>query len=123
MIKNEKLTFFNGLIKITSLDDWLSLEHCGKFLRILGEQSCVDEVFSRNWTDNYVEGKPNLMICHNVKDILLILLSVYIESPKLPLPSALEVLLCSEQTSFEEIELLLRRAILRPVDAGLFFTI
>lgn len=103
--------------QITSLKDCLCLEHCGKFLHNLAKD-CSDRLPCRQWPINYTEGKPNLVICRNLTDVLTLILSLYLYSPQQPFPSVSEVLICSEETSFEEVELLLKRAILKQENVG-----
>ena len=105
---------------MTSLEDCLSLQHCGKFLECLGNRVNVDILPRREWSDHFISGKPNLLICRQTQDMLLILLSLYMYSPAQALPSASEVLLCSEHTTAEEVELLFRRAIEKQIDCGAF---
>ena len=62
-------------------------------------------------------GRPNLIIC--AADIVWrTVLSIYMTSSEQPLPSTTEVLICSENTTGEEVELLLRRAITQAPDKG-----
>lgn len=56
------------------------------------------------------EGKPNLVLCPS-SEVFTTTLSFYMESPEQPLPSADEVLVCREQTTKEEVEIFLRRAL------------
>lgn len=56
------------------------------------------------------EGKPNLVLCPNA-EVFATTVGVYAENPELPLPSADEVLVCREETTEEEVEIFLRRAL------------
>lgn len=56
------------------------------------------------------EGKPNLVLCPGA-EVFASTVGVYAESPELPLPSADEVLVCREETTEEEVEIFLRRAL------------
>ena len=67
--------------------------------------------------EEFDEGKPNLVICPE-NDMFSTLLSIYMLSNKEKLPSLSEVLLCSENTSKDEVELFLRRAIMFNFDTG-----
>lgn len=55
-------------------------------------------------------GQPNLIVCGQ-SEVLLAALAVYMQSPEQPLPTYDEVLLCSPETPFEEVALLLRRCL------------
>ncbi|XP_016050307.2 E3 ubiquitin-protein ligase RNF213 isoform X1 [Erinaceus europaeus] len=55
-------------------------------------------------------GRPNLVAC-GPSELLLATLAIYMQSPEQPLPSYSEVLLCQPDTTFEEVELLLRRCL------------
>ncbi|ELU00405.1 hypothetical protein CAPTEDRAFT_216802 [Capitella teleta] len=56
------------------------------------------------------KGEPNLVVVPP-SDVLSVVLSLYMANQHLPLPGPDEVLMCSESTSAEEIELLWLRAI------------
>ncbi|KAM4715158.1 LOW QUALITY PROTEIN: E3 ubiquitin-protein ligase rnf213-beta [Anableps anableps] len=64
----------------------------------------------RNLPPALQEGKPNLVLCPSV-EVFTTTLSFYMESPEHPLPSSDEVLVCREQTTKEEVEIFLRRAL------------
>ncbi|XP_053516781.1 E3 ubiquitin-protein ligase RNF213 [Artibeus jamaicensis] len=55
-------------------------------------------------------GQPNLVVC-GPSEVLLAALAVYMHSPQQPLPTYDEVLLCTPDTTFEEVALLLRRCL------------
>ncbi|XP_023378779.1 E3 ubiquitin-protein ligase RNF213 [Pteropus vampyrus] len=55
-------------------------------------------------------GQPNLIICGH-SEVMLAALAIYMHSPQQPLPSYDEVLLCTPETTFEEVALLLRRCL------------
>ncbi|ELK12270.1 RING finger protein 213 [Pteropus alecto] len=55
-------------------------------------------------------GQPNLIVCGH-SEVLLAALAIYMHSPQQPLPSYDEVLLCTPETTFEEVALLLRRCL------------
>ncbi|XP_048870948.1 E3 ubiquitin-protein ligase rnf213-beta [Brienomyrus brachyistius] len=69
-------------------------------------------------------GRPNLVLCPKA-DVLSTALSIYMHSAEEPLPSCDEVLLCQEDTTAEQVELFLRRALGRcaPDDQGKIFTL
>ncbi|KAL0964856.1 hypothetical protein UPYG_G00329960 [Umbra pygmaea] len=56
------------------------------------------------------EGKPNLFVCRST-EVLSTTLAFYMDSPEQPLPSTDEVLLCREDTTKEQVEIFLRRAL------------
>ncbi|XP_069016032.1 E3 ubiquitin-protein ligase rnf213-beta [Embiotoca jacksoni] len=58
----------------------------------------------------FQEGKPNLVVCPTA-EVFTTILAFYVESPEQPLPSADEVLVCREETTEEEVEIFLRRAL------------
>ena len=74
----------------------------------------------RKFPDGFDEGKPNLIICSK-DNMWRTILSLYMESPDQCLPFSEEVLVCSQSTTTEEIELLFRRAIQYPPDEGLHY--
>ncbi|XP_039715791.1 E3 ubiquitin-protein ligase RNF213 [Pteropus medius] len=55
-------------------------------------------------------GQPNLIVCGH-SEVMLAALAIYMHSPQQPLPSYDEVLLCTPETTFEEVALLLRRCL------------
>ena len=95
--------------KVTSLNDCISIEHLGILLNKLNAINDVPNP-RRKFPSSLEEGKPNLLICPE-NDMYSVLLSLYMHSDNQPLPTLSEVLLCSENTSKEEVDLFLRRAI------------
>ena len=89
-----------------SMKDCLSIEHLGLILTALAKR----EDLNRPLPFYAKRGQPNLIICPE-KDILLTILSICMENDQLPLPSRNEVLLCNEETTAEEVDLLVRRAV------------
>lgn len=63
------------------------------------------------------EGQPNLIVCGH-SEVLPATLAIYMRTPHQPLPTYDEVLLCTPETTFEEVALLLRRC-LTPGSQGL----
>ncbi|XP_010616884.1 E3 ubiquitin-protein ligase RNF213 isoform X1 [Fukomys damarensis] len=55
-------------------------------------------------------GQPNLVLCGH-SEVLLAALAIYMQAPDEPLPTFDEVLLCTPETTFEEVALLLRRCL------------
>jgi len=103
--------------QVTSLSDCVSLEHLGEFLTILCRINRFQAHPKRELPDVCFAGRPNLIIC--AADIMWrTVLSIYMTSSEQPLPSATEVLICSENTTGEEVELLLRRAIIQAPNKG-----
>ncbi|KAI0241298.1 E3 ubiquitin-protein ligase [Lamellibrachia satsuma] len=89
----------------TSLTDHLSLEHLGYILEALADRTDIN----RPMPQYLITGIPNLIVCAQA-DVLRAVLSLYDAGQDLPLPEADEVLLCTEQTTAEEVDLLYRRA-------------
>ncbi|CAN0131544.1 unnamed protein product [Rangifer tarandus platyrhynchus] len=56
------------------------------------------------------EGQPNLVVCGH-SEVLPAALAIYMRTPHQPLPTYDEVLLCTPETTFEEVALLLRRCL------------
>ncbi|XP_026936735.1 E3 ubiquitin-protein ligase RNF213 isoform X2 [Sagmatias obliquidens] len=63
------------------------------------------------------DGQPNLVVCGH-SEVLPAALAIYMQTPNQPLPTYDEVLLCTPETTFEEVALLLRRC-LTPGSQGL----
>ncbi|XP_075264556.1 E3 ubiquitin-protein ligase rnf213-alpha-like, partial [Convolutriloba macropyga] len=59
-------------------------------------------------------GRPNLVLCDRRSDILLYILSLYCYVSKDSLPAHNQVLLCSDRTSVDELEVFMLRAMLDP---------
>ena len=86
--------------------DCLSIEHLGTILENLADRRPMN----RKLPPTLRKGQPNLIVCPE-KEILRRVLSVYMEDETRPLPTCKEVLLCNEDTTAEEVELLVRRAV------------
>lgn len=69
------------------------------------------EQIKRTLTAEFVKGKPNLLLCP-VSDMLATIISIYAQNPDQPLPTVSEVLLCSPETTLEDVELFMKRAML-----------
>lgn len=63
------------------------------------------------------EGQPNLVLCGH-SEVLPAALAIYMQTPHQPLPTYDEVLICTPDTTFEEVALLLHRC-LTPGSQGL----
>ncbi|XP_052215091.1 E3 ubiquitin-protein ligase rnf213-alpha-like isoform X2 [Dreissena polymorpha] len=85
--------------------DYLSLEHLGIILRHLAEEDCYERVLP----ENFIKGQPYLIMCKK-EELMLMTLSIYMLDEAQPLPRSDEILLCTDQTSFDEVEIFLRRA-------------
>lgn len=89
----------------TSVKDYVSIDHLGIILEQLSKREVLDRVPPTYLSDTH----PNMVVCPS-KDMLSNLLSIYMASPNKQLPTQEEVLLCTEETSLEEIDLLILRA-------------
>ncbi|XP_072046321.1 E3 ubiquitin-protein ligase rnf213-alpha-like [Amphiura filiformis] len=89
------------------VEDCLSLEHLGLVLRHLAEGNA--DHTERSFPSPLEEGVPNLVV-RSSGDVLMNVISLYMQDGG-KLPSFEEVLVCSPDTSLEEIVLLWRRAI------------
>lgn len=90
------------------LNEYLDITSLAHFL------SCLSEINQQHMIRNLPlvlqEGKPNLVLCPSA-EVFTTVLSFYMESPEQPLPSTDEVLVCREETTEEEVEIFLRRAL------------
>ncbi|XP_019643756.1 PREDICTED: E3 ubiquitin-protein ligase rnf213-alpha-like [Branchiostoma belcheri] len=109
----EKVTeIWHQYLKSTQFEnmkEYLSLETLGRILQALRTNEHTSQ--RRPWPETYLkEGVPNLIICP-AGDMLRTVLSLYLHGGvDLPLPSYREVLLCTPETTAEEIVLLWKRA-------------
>ncbi|XP_062573652.1 E3 ubiquitin-protein ligase rnf213-alpha-like, partial [Saccostrea cucullata] len=90
--------------------DCLSVSHLGMILQHLADAET--KKVNRKMPSSFLQGVPNLLLCRK-EALLYTVLAIYnddenIESP-LPLPE--EVLLCTSQTTKEEIDIFLRRSL------------
>ncbi|XP_030610400.1 E3 ubiquitin-protein ligase rnf213-beta [Archocentrus centrarchus] len=90
------------------LSESLDILTLANFLFCLSEMN--QQHMIRNLPALLQEGKPNLILCP-IAEVFTTTLSFYMESPEQPLPSADEVLVCREETTVEEVEIFLRRAL------------
>ncbi|ELT99158.1 hypothetical protein CAPTEDRAFT_193714, partial [Capitella teleta] len=93
--------------KSTSHSDHLSIEHLGLILENLF--SLKTKKFDRVMPVSLKEGSPNLIVLPS-HEVLPAVLSLYLDKTH-PLPGQDEVLMCTETTSAEEIELMWLRTI------------
>lgn len=89
-----------------SVADYLSVQHLGLILQKL----CKKTPLPRRLPPYLKEGHANLIVCPRT-EILVHVLSAYMEDENLPMPRREEVLLCTEDTTLEEIELLIWRSV------------
>ncbi|XP_062264891.1 E3 ubiquitin-protein ligase rnf213-alpha [Platichthys flesus] len=79
-----------------------------------GEEDITDDYMGnfirRQLPKALVTGKPNLIICPQ-DEVLTSCISVYMSSECEPLPTYDEVLLCNSSTTYEQVELFLRRCL------------
>lgn len=90
------------------LSQHLHISTLASFLSCLSEQN--QQVIVRKLPSFLEEGKPNLVLCPSA-EVFTSTVCLYMESPEQPLPSTDEVLVCREETTEEEVEIFLRRAL------------
>ncbi|XP_008435734.1 E3 ubiquitin-protein ligase rnf213-beta [Poecilia reticulata] len=90
------------------LEASLDILTLAQLLECLSETNSLHMI--RNLPPGLQVGKPNLVLCPSA-EVFTTTLSFYMESPEQPLPSSDEVLVCREQTTREEVEIFLRRAL------------
>ncbi|XP_051273053.1 E3 ubiquitin-protein ligase rnf213-beta isoform X1 [Dicentrarchus labrax] len=90
------------------LNECLDISTLAHFLSCLSERN--QQHMIRKLPLVLQEGKPNLILCPGA-EVFATTLSCYMESPEQPLPSNDEVLVCREETTEEEVEIFLRRAL------------
>ncbi|KAL4233165.1 hypothetical protein ACF0H5_007850 [Mactra antiquata] len=88
--------------------DYLSLEHLGLILKYLSFKDTRE--IRRPFPPMFKEGEPNLVICPSA-DVLMTTLSLYIYDQNQPLPQSDEVLMCTPNTTNDEVDIFWRRAI------------
>lgn len=98
---------FNGNMS-QYLEESLDILTLAQLLECLSETNPLHMI--RNLPPGLQMGKPNLVLCPSA-EVFTTTLSFYTESPEQPLPSSDEVLVCREQTTREEVEIFLRRAL------------
>ncbi|XP_061604346.1 E3 ubiquitin-protein ligase rnf213-alpha isoform X4 [Phyllopteryx taeniolatus] len=91
----------------------LDIQSLGRLLEMLVEKDDVsEEKVERELPKSIKAGNPNLIVCPHTA-VLTSCISIYMTSKDQPLPTYDEVLLCNSSTTYEEVELFLRRC-LRP---------
>ncbi|XP_052083737.1 E3 ubiquitin-protein ligase rnf213-alpha-like [Mytilus californianus] len=97
----------------SGVSDYLSIEHLGLILKRLAEQETV--TIERSFLPFLRPGEPNLLLC-NQSEIYNTVLSVYMynHGPRndMPLPQSDEVLLCTQDTTLDMVEVFWRRSLL-----------
>ncbi|XP_058026835.1 E3 ubiquitin-protein ligase RNF213 isoform X2 [Ahaetulla prasina] len=90
------------------LPDCFDIETLGRFLSNLAnlEKRSVVRVLPQGLHTR----QPNLILCPR-SEMLVSTISIYMNSPEEMLPSYDEVLLCTPQTSYEQVELFMRRCL------------
>ncbi|XP_048222860.1 E3 ubiquitin-protein ligase RNF213 [Perognathus longimembris pacificus] len=86
----------------------LDLEALGHCLAQLARQA--GPPVHRSLPRGLCVGQPNLVLC-GYSEVLPAALALYMHDPRQPLPTFDEVLVCTPQTEFEEVALLLRRCL------------
>ncbi|XP_078362430.1 uncharacterized protein LOC144646644 [Oculina patagonica] len=121
VIKADKLPEFSSKLPETTADqektedddneaeisEYLTLAQLGNILRELSVKG--KGTIPRTFPAFLKRGRPNLMLVPK-DDVLATVLALYMHDKKQPLPSHEEVLICTPETTTEEIELLWRRA-------------
>ncbi|XP_068920216.1 E3 ubiquitin-protein ligase RNF213 isoform X2 [Petaurus breviceps papuanus] len=90
------------------LPNCLNIDSLGLCLAHLSEmgEGCTE----RHLPQGLQTGQPNLITCPH-SDVLSVALALYMETPRQPLPTYDEVLLCTPLTTYEEVSLFLRRCL------------
>lgn len=90
------------------LTQYLDISTLAAFLSCLSERN--QQSVARKLPSFLEEGKPNLVLCPGA-EVFTSTVHLYMGSPEQPLPSTDEVLVCREETTEEEVEIFLRRAL------------
>ncbi|XP_077976279.1 E3 ubiquitin-protein ligase rnf213-alpha-like isoform X2 [Styela clava] len=105
---NTICTGYHDETRVITLQDSLSIEHFGRFLRYLHD-GASQFLVHRELMQPLHKGRPNLIVCPE-HEILPTTLSLYMYNKEQPLPTRSEVLLCSEDTTADDVERFMRRA-------------
>ncbi|GCB69384.1 hypothetical protein scyTo_0001043 [Scyliorhinus torazame] len=89
------------------LSNCLDVNTLGQLLNIVAG---TKQTVARALPPGFQEGQPNLVVCQPA-ELLTSALCVYMYSSDQPLPAYDEVLLCTAETTFEQVELFLRRCL------------
>ncbi|XP_037112942.1 E3 ubiquitin-protein ligase rnf213-alpha isoform X6 [Syngnathus acus] len=93
----------------------LDIQSLGKLLERLAKKDDVSEeqvenFIKRELPKSMAAGKPNLLVCPQTA-VLTSCISIYMTSHDQPLPTYDEVLLCNSTSTYEQVELFLRRCL------------
>ena len=106
-------TIFDGFLQSLNddiLPDFINLDQLARFLK-----KCLHKEESENlFPKHFKKGEPNLIVCGKRLDILRQIISLYRFASKNSLPNYCQVLLCSERTTKEELEVFFLGAALDP---------
>ncbi|XP_068888584.1 E3 ubiquitin-protein ligase RNF213 isoform X3 [Aphelocoma coerulescens] len=92
------------------LPNCLDIDTLGVWLKNLASRG--RECITRDFPQDLLRvGQPNLITCPH-SEVLSSALAIYMNSPEQPLPTFDEVLLCTPQTSAEQVGLFLRRCLI-----------
>ncbi|XP_021270744.1 E3 ubiquitin-protein ligase RNF213 isoform X1 [Numida meleagris] len=102
------------------LPNCLDVDTLGAWLKSLAswERECVTRDFPQ---DLLHIGQPNLITCPR-SEVLTSALAIYMNSPRQPLPTFDEVLLCTPQTTAEQVGLFLRRCLVAGSEGEKIYT-
>ncbi|KAL3881517.1 hypothetical protein ACJMK2_027949 [Sinanodonta woodiana] len=92
----------------SSVTDYLSVEHLGLIVRRLAEKD--SRRINRPFPSSFVPGTPNLILCPKA-DVLSTVLSIYMMDANQPLPQADEFLVCTPQTTLDQLDVFWRRTV------------
>ena len=99
-------SFLNS-VETAETSDFLNFECIGSGLQKIHDNTAVS--IDRTYPGYLTSGKPNLVQCQR-EDIHNVALTLYNHDHQKPLPGIDEVLLCNEETTKEDVELICRRA-------------
>ncbi|XP_063784592.1 E3 ubiquitin-protein ligase RNF213 isoform X2 [Pseudophryne corroboree] len=106
--KLEMIWDFSMIYMSSLFPGCLDIDALGTRLRTLAKLN--KKQIKRDLHPSFQPGRPNLVLCPS-SEILSCTLAVYMHSFNQPLPTYDEVLLCSPQTTFEEVALFFRRCL------------
>ncbi|CAL8311059.1 unnamed protein product [Arctogadus glacialis] len=89
----------------------LDIKCLGKLLeKLANKQSKGNSFITRGMPNGLTTGNPNLIVCSQ-EEVFNTCLSIYMSDENEALPTYDEVLLCNSSTSYEQVELFLRRCL------------
>uniref|UniRef100_A0A1X7TWB5 RZ-type domain-containing protein n=1 Tax=Amphimedon queenslandica TaxID=400682 RepID=A0A1X7TWB5_AMPQE len=104
---------------VSTTKPYLSLKELAQLLNHLSTKCIAPIVSERNFGETLKQGEPNLLIVPP-DEVLKTVLMLYMKNEELPLPTYEEVLICTENTTAEEVTLLWRRAVEDPNHLRIF---